>query len=169
MPRPMYIICSQAGALDQYTNGISFFNVIESIRGMEVKPPVEGGIAVVAPLLMRLAAAWLREETDTPEQEFESQLVVLAPVSNEPLASVQFPPFRFVAPVHRLVVPQLILSPHAELVPGILRFECSIRRVGETGWSRRQEYVVPVEVVGESKADAKPSEATPPHGNGAAG
>jgi hypothetical protein len=167
VPRPIYIICSQTGALDQYTNGISIFNVIESIKGSEIKPPSEGGVVFIKPLSMRIVAAWLREEADGPEQEFEAHLDVHAPNSNDLIAHVQFPLFKFTASVHRLVVPELAFAPTTDLGPGLLRFECKIRRVGETEWLSCQEYVVLVEIVNELGTDAKPSQPSPPQANGA--
>jgi hypothetical protein len=77
MPRPGYIICSASGSHDEFTKQISLFNVVEAVQVEEVQaqPSV---MMQVTPLQMRITAVWLKEETDSPEQEFETHLAVLS-------------------------------------------------------------------------------------------
>ena len=125
MPRPLYIVCATSGSLDQRTNALSLFGLIETITYHELKSPPDaspGTPLVAATLSMLIAAAWLREEADAPEQRFEAELVCFLPGSDEPALVVPFDPFRFESPIHRLVVWEATISPDLNMKPGLLRF-----------------------------------------------
>jgi hypothetical protein len=147
MPRPLYIFCAASGSIDQYTNAVSLYGLIESITYTELKPPPDqppGTIVVARPLSMRVVAAWLKEDGDSPEQTFEADLIAFAPRQDQPLITSQFPPFKFSAPVHRLIVPELSIPPDVDVatVRGLLRFVSRLRRAGETDWTWTQEYAM---------------------------
>jgi hypothetical protein len=154
MPRPGYIICSQYGALDQYTNAVGAFNIIEviTIRPADVQPP-EG-----ARLKMRVVASWVREPGDAAGQVFDGQIV--ASFLNETdqavieLSRAEFDQFSFEKRAHRLILPEM---PMPEVPgPGLLLIESRVRRAGTDEWTCRQTYPIVLEMVERATAPAPP-------------
>jgi hypothetical protein len=160
MPRPLYMICASSGALDQYTNTMSLYRVIESVRLRAIQPQ-PGSLVILSPLSMLIVAAWVKEPQDEPEQTFEAEIGGFMPGNEGELFSTSFPPFKFETPVHRLIVPELKIPPTLPASSGLLRFESRIRRAGETEWRWRQEYVIFMEVEAASPPPA-PAPPQPP-------
>jgi hypothetical protein len=158
MPRPLYIICAHEGALDQYTNAISLFGVVEYIRSREVQPQPDGTF-VLPPLSLRVVAAWARGDQDGSGDWFESQLAVFMEGLEEEAYSTDFPEFRFEAPVHRLIVPKLVIPPNIEIPPGLLRFRCRLRQKGKAAWQWHQDCAILVE---SDPEEAATPQAPPP-------
>jgi hypothetical protein len=161
MPRPLYIICAASGALDQYTNSMSLFGLVESIRYSELRPQPDapaGTPLILKPLSMRVVAAWLKEDRDTPEQNFETEFAVFLPgIENQAMAAL-FPPFNFGVSIHRLVLPEMTIPPTLDMAPGLMRIVNRVRRAGEPEWEWIQEYVILVE---ENRQGEVPPQATP--------
>jgi hypothetical protein len=142
MPRPGYIICSVSGSLDWYISSMSAFNIIESIEIQQVHP--EPGQPIKShDFRMRVIASWFKEDTDSVRQSFEAEIVALAPKTDQVVFTARFPSFKFSAPVHRLILPDFSF-PTVPLESGFLRLECRVRKVGETGWTWRQQYPIAV-------------------------
>lgn len=157
MPRPAYIICSRTGALDQYTNSVSCFNIIEALNVSKMETEKveskdegspEGKSAVTLPIRvqsfgMRVLAVWIKEESDSSKDEFEAQIVFRLENTPIDLMIVGFPNFHFEKRMHRLVAPEVPVPPVPDL--GLLLVECRVRRVGATEWLSRQSYPIILE------------------------
>src|SRR5947209_8718216 len=75
MARPRYMICSEGQSVDQLTSLASHFNIIEkltAVAGSEVAP----GAVQTGSIKVWLAAVWMREEDDQPEDDFEFELSI---------------------------------------------------------------------------------------------
>ncbi len=89
MPRPVYIIAARSGSLDQKSNLMSLFSILERIH---VQAEVEGGTAGtpvafpanMPPVEMRITAVWMADEGEEG-QAFDSQLVMKNPEGIEEL------------------------------------------------------------------------------------
>jgi len=138
MPRPGYIVCSAAGAVDLYTNFVSCHNLMEIVEIVRIRPEEGSPPPASRPVVMRAIAMWIQEAEDAPEQSFEGQLVAFFPGLAEEVILADFEPFSFKGPVHRLIVTDLTISNF--FGPGILRLECRIRRAGEATWLAQQGY-----------------------------
>jgi hypothetical protein len=159
MPRPGYLICAASGSLDQYTEAVSLFNIIESIGVSAVNPRGDGTIAIPPPMSMRIIAVWLKGENDAPEDRFETEIAGYAPVDGRPLFRADFPAFQFGNPVRRFIVPAVVFPPTTVVAPGLMRFECGIRREGDASWLVVQQYfVVVVEAADEGETPQLPAE-----------
>ena len=174
MPRPGYIICAASGALDQYTNAVSIFNIIEGIRLQTVTvtlgtsaPVSAGGDSSATPVMptagpivraesMRIVATWIKEAEDTVEEEFQPRLVGFYPQGNVEVFHADFAPFRFAQSIHRLFVPDTVVPP---LVAGLFRIECRLRRVIEEEWKWSQGYDILVEEIPPAAAPNPPAPA----------
>ena len=139
MARPAYMVFSQSGAVDQATNSISFFNVIEGIEGRAHMDgqPVPPGASLG--LNARLAAVWMKEEGDTPDVSFDGDITCTAP-SGAPVFVGMLAPFSFAADIHfhRITVQDLRLPGMNET--GTYIIEARLRRTGQTEWIARQTF-----------------------------
>jgi hypothetical protein len=153
MPRPAYIVCALSGSLDRDTGRMSFYNVVDVLAAvpgqatLNPDQPEAGGqegvkVVVWMAQPIRLTAAWLREEGDEAESEFEVQVGCVAP-DGEEVFSTSVSTFRFTAPFHRLNVHQK----HPNIFPslGMHIVESRIRRAGETEWLHRQQFPIIVQ------------------------
>lgn len=123
MPLPVYFICSQSGAIDQATNLASAFNILETVQIAQIRPTT----APIRPNTIRLLAAWMREESDTPDQVFQVDIFGIFPPDGRELQLGQTE-FQFTLPLQRLFVDM----PLAHFFgPGVLRIEARIRRTGQ--------------------------------------
>jgi hypothetical protein len=146
MPRPVYLLCCQSSSIDQATNRISLFNVVEEIHVVLIK---EQG-KLPAPMIgstLRVVSTWMREEGDDPEQPFHVEFAVKIPTPTGSPEEVVFSgaEVRFGAPFHRLVTADIGYAYFP--CPGILWFECRIRKKEETDWIARQEFPILLTVV----------------------
>jgi hypothetical protein len=82
MARPLYLICSESGAVDKSTNTVSAFNIIEAIQLFE-HPPENPGVpveraeddppSVPQPILpLRIVVTWICDDNEMG-QEFEHE------------------------------------------------------------------------------------------------
>jgi hypothetical protein len=145
--------------LDQRTNAISLFSLLETITYSELKAPpgaAQETPLVPAPLSMTVVAAWMREEEDSPDQKFEAEILCFLPGNDQPAATIPFDPFWFERPAHRLIVWELLLPPYLDIKPGLMRLVNRVRRAGETEWAWKQEYVVRMVQGQEEAAAPKP-------------
>ena len=154
MPRSAYIMLSVSGSVDQFQNKLSIFDVVEVItvssfqEESQAKQPGKSldmeqstRVADPTPAIMgpplRLVSTWMREEGDTPEIRFESQVACLCPDGQELFITapqeLQFSEF-----FHRLIVPEFQF-PDLPLA-GVYLLEGRLRRAGDQSWEWRQTY-----------------------------
>src|SRR5215831_11683652 len=109
MPRPAYIVCSQLGSIDQYTNSISCFNIVEGLGAIAAPDGPDGQPATRGETFppIRIVATWLRDEDESPDQTFESEIWVLfrSPQGEQPLGIGRYEPFSFSTRYYRCIVP----------------------------------------------------------------
>jgi hypothetical protein len=150
MPLPGYIVCSQHGSIDVYTNGVSCFNIFEQV---EIAPPAPAGRG--QPLFVRVLATWLLGPNDSPDQEFDCEVRLLHLTDKEPqeLGTAQFQPFKFSIPFYRCTVPAFFVPDVTD--PGLFVFECRIRPVGQEEWAAAQTFPILLNKT-EPQPDAKP-------------
>jgi hypothetical protein len=137
MPKPGYIICSASGAVDQYVNSVNVFGVYDVVTIKDV-PKEQLEASSLRTLPMRITVAWVREANEDEDATYESQVHISLPGSTKPDILLEFEPFSFKAPVHRLFVPQMRVPPAQQ--PGELLIECKVRRFGEEEWLASQQY-----------------------------
>src|SRR5262245_49785220 len=112
MPIPAYVMCSSSGAVDQRTNLVSLFNVVEAIDVYAAGTP-EKDIKTQAGRgnSLFVMAVWLREDADLPSAKYDGEIAIILPTGEE-LVTVgardfEFPQsdvfFRFQAPTVPLV------------------------------------------------------------------
>ena len=137
MPRPAYVMFSQSGSVDKYTNRVTVTDVIEVIQVR--RGPADGsqppGHQSGRPY--RLVAVWMKEEGDNPEDDFEQQVVCIDPNGNEFFAS-PVSQFRFATIFYRLESPRVDLPGFPEL--GVYVIEARRSRVGQQEWQARQSF-----------------------------
>ena len=152
MARAAYIVFSQSGSIDEATNGISFFNVIEGVEG---STPIEG--EKVPPgtslgLKARLVATWMKEEGDTPDVKYEGEIICTSP-KGTPIFAGEFPAFSFAENIHfqRITIKELYMPGFPEM--GMYIIEARLRREGQTDWIARQTYPFHIRMANEAPSD----------------
>jgi hypothetical protein len=163
MPQPVYLICSQSNAIDQATNMISFFNVIETIHIKEVPEEAKTESDNRRLFSMRIVSVWMRTEDDKPDQQFEVEFTVRWQLGDKPPEShviTPVTPFAFTTLFHRFTSNDIAIWQFPG--PGLMWIECHVRRAGETEWLARQEFPLLLEA-----KPVTPTEAgTPPTTDG---
>jgi len=183
MPRAGYIVCSALGALDQYTNLVSCFNIIEEIpvfslpsvpTGHQVRITAAG---IPRPIPLRIVSTWLKEEAEAPELEYEAECVARFPGHVDEILVGRFEKVVFTSAVMRLVVPEWVLPFPMPGGTGVLTIDLRLRRKGENKWLLTQSFPIVLEPSAipehvkiekiESQAPPQPSQETKPsNGNG---
>src|SRR5438874_1949015 len=100
MPIPVYLLCSESGAVDENTKLTSYFNVVEKLRVAKI-PPAPGQALIARAASLFMSACWMREDSDSPETFFEVQFVGIFP-SGPPEIELARGGFRFSGPLQRL-------------------------------------------------------------------
>jgi hypothetical protein len=154
MPKPVYILCSESGSLDAHTNLVSHYQVIEQLQIAPIPESVlKSGQPVIVPQLkIRITAVWMREPGDSPEDQFESQVLLHIPPEGKELV-VHKGIFSFgEGKLHRSIV-----AASGPTFPGagVLRVVARVRRPDQENWLATQEYPVFVEVL-PSPTEVKP-------------
>jgi len=172
MPRPVYILFCDSGSVDNHTNRVSLFNVIEIFKVLlnptegaedQVKSTIEAGTRISSKLGggQRVTAVWMREDGDTPDAVFETQLTCLAPDGTSLFSSPMLT-FSFKTWFQRFDVYSLHIPGFPSL--GVYAIESRVRRVGEQEWQWRQSFPFVVEefkpAPTKSLPDAAPDENT---------
>jgi hypothetical protein len=133
MPRPAYILFSESGAIDEHTNKISFFDVIEAF---DVKPIPTDGTPRIAKKL-RAVAVWIKDAEDTPDMVFEIEFRC-TDKDGTVLFGTETDTFSFSGPFHRHILPKIVLDGFTSL--GEYSLEARIRRSGTQDWAVRQVF-----------------------------
>jgi hypothetical protein len=146
MPRPQFIICSESGAVDKYTNGISAYNILEVIE-LTSKQDTTSDFQRTWPVLaVRMVATWLRDEHETGQEfEYETRFQLPQECNWRTIASGKFV---FKARHQRFLAD--ITGPQVQ--EGILRVANAIRRTEPGSKWLIQEFEIVVERVDEPVA-----------------
>lgn len=142
MASPIYIICSEGGALDQLTNSVSIFGIIETLRFADlnqVKGNSESPGRGSPWINIRMTAAWKRDESDAGTT-FEHQTLLWLP-GEEQSKVVLEGSFVFKHERHRFVAEMVAPGTGIE---GTIRVENRIRELGQEQWLS-QVYEIRVE------------------------
>jgi len=134
MPRPVYVIFANSGSIDQTSNMVSIFDVIEIVN---VFKKVSDSTSYLIPQKTnRITAVWMRETVDKVADKFQGQLACVDPENAELFVSeviefsFEFPFYRFASQV--FLVGFNTLGTHL--------IEARLRRAGEEGWTWRQTF-----------------------------
>jgi len=158
MVRPRYIICSEGQVVDRATNLVTYYNVIDSIT-IDVPVP-EPDTPVLVGFSTHVSAVWMREDDSEKDAEFEAEVRMSLPGSDE-LHVIRHGNFRFGEYYfHRIDVAIRPGPPVAGAIAikpcdGVMRLECRIRPAQGGDWVS-QDYLIPFKVnrIG-SPADAE--------------
>ena len=150
MPLPVFIICSEGGSVDRYTNQLSIYDVIEKITlepMLEARPSESSGTFLemqpggrqTAFNSIRMVALWRQAPGDEGQElEFKTSLRIPGEQDEVILGQGRF--------VYKTTLHRLIATMHTGLPvrSGEIVVTSSVRRP-EQEWTT-QEYRIPVEV-----------------------
>lgn len=147
MPKPVFIICSESGSVDRFTNLLSIHNIIErlSIRKRDERDGGEVPDGHAPWLSIRVTALWEAEDDDRDER-FEYQVGLRFPEQEE--KTVAEGEFMFKSRNYRFVIRADGPPPSQD---GSLIASSRIRRTGDDVWLS-QEYEIEVEMTHEETA-----------------
>ena len=157
MVRPRYIICSEGQTLDRATGLIAYWNVIDAITITlpDPAPPTP----IIVGTSMHVSAVWMREDDSEKHTEFEAEVRLFPPASDEGhvifQGKIRFGEHYF----HRInvAIRPGVGAGAIRIKPcdGVMRLECRIRPAQGGDWLW-QDYLIPVKVnrIG-SPADAE--------------
>ena len=145
MPKPVYILCAESGSIDEKTNRVSHFNIIEKITVTRERIPRQTRSTPIGPPLnsMQVVSVWMRTVQDTENQEFEYELNLFLPHRSKKLIPGRGR-FKFTKPLQRITIGIVGMFPLTR--SGLMKVQCRIRKVSDRTWLR-QEYPIIVEVV----------------------
>ena len=148
MARPLYIICAESMSLDQNTNLVSLFHVLEGFTvQFETTPKTDGQsksdtlpVNVASPKFYS-CAVWMKDANDGPEDEYEYETVATSPGGEE--LTVNAGSFSFTKTFYRIQMGFVLAKPFQQSGDFVV---CSkIRRKGTDEWLV-QEYPIPITV-----------------------
>jgi len=147
MARPLFIVCSESGSIDRYSNRLSAYKILETIEivgysDYEKLRSSNTDDELPLPIItIRAVATWIGDPEDAgAEYEYQSQVHYPGTNSAKPVGSGRF---RWAAKNHR-VIADLVLDPQA-LEAGALRIEISIRPFKPDARWLTQQYEIAVE------------------------
>lgn len=149
MPRPIYMICSDSGAVDRQTGRVSHFNVVDMFTitiDESVQPASEAQVAAAIEtsiLNIQVVAAWGLDEHEDSKQEYEIQFASHRPGEDRETAS-EVMPFSLEKSLNRMVV-NVGIGGNPKTISGFWRFESRIRPKGTEAW-QAQTYLIRTEV-----------------------
>lgn len=155
MAQPAYIMMAESGAIDARSNRVSLFEVVEVVEvtpRQAADPPPEQSRARAD----RVLVVWMKDEADTPDVAYETQLACVAPDGTDFFVAYTTP-FRFPAGAQffRAITTDLKIPGFPTV--GVYRLEGRLRREGDTGWAARQSFPFLVQI----KASPPPEAANP--------
>lgn len=148
MVRPRYIICSEGQVVDRATGLVTYYNVIDAITINVPGPEPDTPFLVGTP--MHISAVWMREDDSEKDVEFEVEVRMSPPGSDEPSViyhgNIRFREYYF----HRIDVairpgPPSVKAIALKPCDGVMRFECRIRPAQGGDWVT-QDYLIPFKV-----------------------
>ena len=154
MPRPLYILCAQSFAINQDTNTLSVFHILESLNTFIGLQPSPGETVVSHERFAFVGfAAWRRGEGEDSDQEYEFEILLKRPDQEQPV-SMTPGTFKFTMPNQRFNVHFAQMEPFTQ--SGDLVFTSRIRPVGTTEWLT-QDYPIRVDVHRPSQPSSEPA------------
>ena len=144
MPRPVYIICSESGAIDETTNLVSHFSVLEQITFRRRPDQEKLADRPLALFRCRVVAVWMKTDDDVIDRDYESQVVLVAPPEGrETIVGEQR--FRFAADkrLQRFIAD--LGGPFPAKGSGTLWIKHRIRMVGHAEWMTQEFPIVVIE------------------------
>jgi hypothetical protein len=142
MAKPLYIICAETVVLDRHTNRVSAVNLIENVPISRHDEETPESTKKRKPLSFDILTAWAREDDDSVENTYESEIVAFFP--NAPHADGvilgRFPELTFKGYVTRTFTRDVLFE--GCWGPGLLLIEARFRRRGATEWTVGQTYLV---------------------------
>jgi hypothetical protein len=138
MPIPVYLICSESGAVDEASKRTSIFNLIEKLRFFRLPPE-----AMAYATQVQLASYWLRESGDDDIQ-FEVQFTGIFPnvVDEVEFARMSF---KFNSESQKIGVAGIQFNQLNG--SGVLQIEARVRRAGEEKVLGTIKYPILIEEV----------------------
>jgi hypothetical protein len=136
MPRSAYVIMANSGSVDQYSDKVSLFEVVETYTVTRRESRTGNSNTTFPSKSHRIIAVWLREESDGPNDLFEGQVACIAPDTTE-LSVGNWADFSFTQPYYRWNI-ELTIPGFTQL--GTHFIEARIRPVGGQEWIRRQLF-----------------------------
>lgn len=136
MPQPAYIILANSGAVDQYSNSVSLFDLVECYLVCDRSSIADGKEKGFASKPHRIVVAWLREGADSPTDVFQGQVVCIGP-DGEEFFVVNREDFSFDNPICRWNI-ELLVPGFTMLGTHVV--EARLRRAGDEEWTWRQTY-----------------------------
>jgi hypothetical protein len=147
MARPVYVLFAESGSVDQHTNKVSMFDILESIdvlKAAEITGKSEDISQTPNPVIVRktnpyrLVATWMREDGEADDDLFETEVVCETPNGARLFHTPVFP-FSFGdKQLHRLYIPEVDLPGFTELGSHVI--EARLRRAGQEEWPWRQHF-----------------------------
>lgn len=147
MPKPVYMLCAESGAVDRFTNLVSVYNIFERIQIADAIP--SSGLqraAHIGSLNIRIISVVMREDADEG-RDFDFELSIHLPQENPTI--MQAGVFQFKSIYHRFLVDFVGV---AKLKPGNLEVFCKIKPKGDLDWLIEQEFMIPIELASEPAA-----------------
>jgi len=139
MPRPAYILFAESGSLDEFTNQVSAFNIVELIIVRKSIPDLPPFPSRQIKRKFRLIAAWIKDDGDTPDVVFQIQLSCFdqagRAIYTSGIDSFSFTPDSY---FHRYIASTVEFNGFPSL--GEYSVEARLRRVGEQEWMVRQSF-----------------------------
>lgn len=158
MPRPLFVICAQSSAIDQNTNLLSLFQILDGYQVHIKKADAPAPTLAVGPQPHQLGfvgiAVWRRTDADSPDDSYEYEILTQSPDEDEEQIR-NTGTFKFTTRHQRFQVFIHITKPWTR--SGVFVFSSRIRKVGSSDWIR-QDYQIPVDVT-EHEGDEPESDA----------
>jgi len=140
MLRALYLVCSESGVIDRYSNSVSAFNIIEAVQIYAEGAPEANdtpGVPSLPHLSLRVTATWISDEDDR-KHEHEHETRAFSDAKGWKV--LHSGKFRWTTKNHRFTVHVQKFAPE----PGVCVIQHAIRRVGESDW-HTQQYEIEVE------------------------
>lgn len=157
MARPLFTICCQSCSVDQDTNMLSVFHILEgldlTVDSSTAEPIPKDTVAILeekkknprlrVPSLSFVGiSVWCRDKFDTADQEYEFEVLLAKPGEDEPMV-VETGRLKFIRRAHRFMVHFDVNNPWNK--SGECRFEVRLRKPGKPEWLS-QDYLFEVSV-----------------------
>jgi len=135
MPRPLFIICSEHMSIDRDSEFVSLFRLVEAVT---FQPDEEQKLLEDTDLPLKIISAWMREEADDFETDFEFRLGRRLPTSGR-FVVMKTEEFRFKKSFHRFIANTIFPGYDGE---GIMWFVGQVRKKGEAEWISHEYPVI---------------------------
>jgi hypothetical protein len=159
MPKPIFIVCSESGSADKYSNDVSIFNVLETLVFSSPATNESGRVARDIDHV-RITALW-RADEDSSNGEYYHEFLIRIPGRED--IKVAGSAFLFRRNNHRFICDAFL--PRGDCAPQEtcdMLFISRIRSVGEEAWVS-QEYPIAIKCTHHSQGQTERSLTTDSH------